>query len=77
MTGVGALERRRQKPAYTTASLLRVKMIKLRSFQRDFERAVEDPRYDVMALSGPRSLGKTWLAARILARCMTPDDVLH
>ena len=52
-------------------------MIKLRRFQRDFERAVEDPRYDVMALSGPRSLGKTWLAARILARCMTPGDVLH
>ena len=51
--------------------------MKLRRFQRDFERAVEDPRYDVMALSGPRSLGKTWLAARILARCITPKDVLH
>ena len=51
--------------------------LKLKPFQKEFEWAVEDPWYDVVALSGPRSLGKTWLAARILARCMTPEDVLH
>ena len=40
--------------------------MQLRPFQRDFERAVVDPRYDTVALSGPRSLGKTFSAARIL-----------
>ena len=29
------------------------------------------------ALSGPRGLGKTYLAGHILARCMTPGDPLH
>ena len=51
--------------------------MQLRPFQRDFERAVEDPRWDTVALSGPRSLGKTFSAARILTRAMTPGDVLH
>ncbi len=52
-------------------------MIKLRKFQRDFIRAVENPKYDTVALSGPRSLGKTFIAAWVLTRCMTPGDVLH
>ena len=52
-------------------------MIKLRKFQRDFIRAVEDPKYDTVAISGPRSLGKTFIAAWVLTRCMTPGDVLH
>ena len=42
----------------------------------DFERAVENPAYDVVALSGPRSLGKTFMAGRILARALTPGDSL-
>ena len=49
----------------------------LRPFQRDFLRAVESPAYDTVALSGPRGLGKTFIAARVLARCLTPGDVLH
>ena len=51
--------------------------LKLKPFQRQFERAVENPMYDTCAMSGPRSLGKTYIAARILTRCMTPGDVLH
>ena len=49
----------------------------LRRFQRTFLNAVEDDRYDTVALSGPRSLGKTALAAHVLERCLTPGDVLH
>ena len=52
-------------------------MIKLRQFQRAFIRAVENPKYDTVAISGPRSLGKTFIAAWVLTRCMTPGDVLH
>ena len=51
--------------------------MKLKPFQLEFERAVENPAYDTIAISGPRSLGKTFLAARILTRCLTPGDVLH
>ena len=50
---------------------------KLRPFQRQFVRAVESPAYDTVALSGPRGLGKTFLAAHVLARAMTPGDSLH
>ena len=46
-------------------------------FQNRFIRAVENPRYDTVALTGPRGLGKTFLAGHILARAMTPGDVLH
>ena len=49
----------------------------LRKFQKDFIKAVENPAYDTVCLSGPRGLGKTFLAGHILARCMTPGDVLH
>ena len=50
--------------------------MRLRPFQLEFERAVENPQYETVALSGPRGLGKTFSAARILARCMTPGDPL-
>ena len=50
---------------------------KLRRFQLDFVRAVENPKYDTVALSGPRNLSKTFIAAHVLARCLTPGDVLH
>ena len=51
--------------------------MKLLQFQKDFIKAVEDDRYDTVAISGPRSLGKTFLAAQVLIRCMTPGDPLH
>ena len=51
-------------------------MPELLRFQREFVAAVENPKYDTVAISGPRSLGKTFIAAHILARCMTPGDVL-
>ena len=52
-------------------------MIKLRPFQRKFIKAVENPAYDVCCISGPRALGKTFLAGHVLARAMTPGDPLH
>ncbi len=50
--------------------------MKLKPFQKEFERAVEDPRFDIAAISGPRSLGKTFILGRLLARAMTPGDPL-
>ena len=50
--------------------------LKLKPFQREFERAVENPAYDTVALSGPRGLGKTFIAGRVLRRALTPGDVL-
>ena len=49
----------------------------LRPFQRVFMAAVESPAYDTVALSGPRGLGKTTIAAHVLERCLTPGDSLH
>ena len=50
--------------------------MKLKPFQNEFLAAVENPAYDTIALSGPRGLGKTFIAARLLTRCMTPGDSL-
>ena len=36
-----------------------------------------NPAYDVAAMSGPRGLSKTFLAARVLTRCLTPGDPFH
>ena len=52
-------------------------MIKLLPFQREFIKAVENPKYDTVAISGPRSLGKTFIAAEVLIRCLTPGDSLN
>ena len=52
-------------------------MTKLLPFQREFLKAVENPIYDTVAISGPRTLGKTFIAAQVLIRCMTPGDSLH
>ena len=52
-------------------------MTKLLPFQKEFLKAVENPRYDTVAISGPRTLGKTFIAAQVLIRCMTPGDSLH
>ena len=50
--------------------------MKFLPFQRTFLKAVENPSYDTVALSGPRSLGKTSIAAHVLTRCLTPGDEL-
>ena len=52
-------------------------MLKLRPFQKTFLRGALAPGVDVAALSLPRGNGKSWLAAYILARCLTPGDKLH
>ena len=49
---------------------------RLKPFQREFLAAVEDERYDTIALSGPRGLGKTFIAAKLLTRALTPGDSL-
>ena len=49
----------------------------LRPFQRRFVAAALRPDIDTAALSIPRGNGKSWLAAHILTRCLTPDDPLH
>ena len=51
--------------------------MKLLPFQREFIKAVENPKYDTVAISGPRTLGKTFIAAQVLIRCLTPGDSLH
>ena len=51
--------------------------MKLRPFQRTFLQNALDPDTDTAALSIPRGNGKSWLAAHVLTRCMTPGDPLH
>ena len=50
--------------------------MKLKRFQNEFLAAVENPAYDTIALSGPRGLGKTFIAAELLRRALTPGDSL-
>lgn len=52
-------------------------MLDLRPFQRRFLRRALSPGIDTAALSIPRGNGKSHLAAHVLARCLTPGDVLH
>ena len=49
----------------------------LRGFQKRFIRGALAPGIDVAALSIPRGNGKSWLAAHLLTRCLTPGDELH
>ena len=49
----------------------------LRPFQRRFVTAALRPGVDTAALSIPRGNGKSWLAAWILTRCLTPGDPLN
>ena len=49
----------------------------LRVFQQQFVRRALAPGIDVAALSIPRGNGKSWLAAYLLRRCLTPGDSLH
>ena len=51
-------------------------MLALRPFQRRFMRALDGGKYNLLAMSGPRALGKSSLAAHILERCLTPGDSL-
>ena len=50
---------------------------KLRGFQNTFLRHALAPDADTAALSIPRGNGKSWLAAHVLTRCLTPGDRLH
>ena len=52
-------------------------MNELRTFQKQFIRGALVPGVDVAALSIPRGNGKSWLAAHLLQRCLTPGDSLH
>ena len=49
----------------------------LRAFQKQFVKRALAPGVDVAALSIPRGNGKSWLAAHLLTRCLTPGDDLH
>ena len=49
----------------------------LRTFQKQFIKGALAPGIDVAALSIPRGNGKSWLAAHLLERCLTPGDSLH
>ena len=52
-------------------------MTDLRPFQRRFLRGALAPNIDTAALSTPRGNGKSWLAAHLLTRALTPGDRLH
>ena len=49
----------------------------LRTFQKRFVKGALAPGIDVAALSIPRGNGKSWLAAHLLTRALTPGDSLH
>ena len=51
--------------------------MKLRPFQTRFVRQATKPGIDTACLSLARGNGKSWLAAHILTRCLTPGDELH
>ena len=51
-------------------------MNELRPFQREFIKRALSPGVDVAALSIPRGNGKSWLAAHLLERALTPGDDL-
>ena len=50
--------------------------LQLRPFQRRFLKGALAPGIDIAALSLPRGNGKSWLAAHVLQRCLTPGDRL-
>ena len=49
----------------------------LLKFQQEFVDVVESAAVDIAVLSCPRAQGKSWLAGRLIARSLTPGDVLH
>ena len=48
----------------------------LKTFQKEFVRAVENPAFNTCCLSIPRGNGKTTLSGYLLSRCLTPKDRL-
>ena len=50
--------------------------MELRPFQRRFLKGALAPGIDIAAMSIPRGNGKSWLAAHVLQRCLTPGDAL-
>ena len=52
-------------------------MTDLRPFQKRFVAAALRPHVGTAALSLPRGNGKSWLAAHLLTRALTPSDELH
>ena len=50
--------------------------MELGPFQRRFLKGALAPGIDIAALSLPRGNGKSWLAAHVLQRCLTPGDKL-
>ena len=51
-------------------------MVNLKPFQREFLRRAVSPAINVAALSMPRGNGKSFLAAHIITRALTPGDAL-
>ena len=51
--------------------------MELRPFQRRFLKGALATGIDIAALSIPRGNGKSWLAAYVLQRCLTPGDALN
>ena len=51
--------------------------MELRPFQKEFLKHALSPGIDIAALCLPRGNGKSFLAAHILTRCLTPGDVLN
>ena len=52
-------------------------MIALRPFQKRFVAKATAPGIDTACLGIPRGNGKSWLAAHLLERALTPGDKLH
>ena len=65
------------RPAATGAGALACNNSMLRPFQKRFLAAALSPGIDTALLSLPRGNGKSWLAAHVLTRCLTPGDPLH
>ena len=51
--------------------------MKLRKFQSEFLKRALAPGIDTAALCLARGNGKSFLAAHIITRCLTPGDALH
>ena len=51
--------------------------MELRRFQKEFLERALAPGIDIGALCLSRGNGKSFLAAHIITRCLTPGDALH
>ena len=73
----GPLLRCAEGAARIGVGLFRVKGTHAETFQKEFLKKALSPEVDTAALSIPRGNGKSWLAAHILTRCLTPGDPLY